>query len=155
MSSEMQLYSVASLLRRGRALDQLSTGLTLLGALYGLGQYLLASVTLGGLILSLALVLLGLVEKYLALRVAFDADLFQRVADSPASLEHSTQALDQALDQALGALGLQPVEKGGRPWDQRSRGALGLLRRQALLLAAQVLVLLSLILASPWLTFAG
>ncbi|BAQ77854.1 uncharacterized protein POS17_6160 [Pseudomonas sp. Os17] len=151
MSSEMQLYSVASLLRRGRALDQLSTGLTLLGALYGLGQYLLASVTLGGLILSLALVLLGLVEKYLALRVAFDADLFQRVADSPASLEHSTQALDQAL----GALGLQPVEKGGRPWDQRSRGALGLLRRQALLLAAQVLVLLSLILASPWLTFAG
>ncbi|AXK54748.1 MULTISPECIES: hypothetical protein [Pseudomonas] len=151
MSSEMQLYSVASLLRRGRALDQLSTGLTLLGALYGLGQYLLASVSLGGLIVSLALVLLGLVEKYLALRVAFDADLFQRVADSPASLEHSTQALDQAL----GALGLQPVEKGGRPWDQRSRGALGLLRRQALLLAAQVLVLLSLILASPWLTFAG
>ncbi|MDP4570906.1 hypothetical protein Q8O96_17755 [Pseudomonas sp. LPH60] len=151
MSSEMQLYSVASLLRRGRALDQLSTGLTLLGALYGLGQYLLASVSLGGLIVSLALVLLGMVEKYLALRVAFDADLFQRVADSPASLEHSTQALDQAL----GALGLQPVEKGGRPWDQRSRGALGLLRRQALLLAAQVLVLLSLILASPWLTFAG
>ena len=151
MSTEMQLYSVASLLRRGRALDQLSTGLTLLGALYGLGQYLLTSVTLGGLLVSLALVLLGLVEKYLALRVAFDADLFQRVADSPASLEHSTQALDQAL----GALGLQPVEKGGRPWDQRSRGALGLLRRQALLLAAQVLVLLSLILASPWLTFAG
>lgn len=151
MSSEMQLFSVASLLRRGRALDQLSTGLTLLGALYGLAQYLLASVTLGGLIVSLALVLLGLVEKYLALRVAFDADLFQRVADSPTSLEHSTQALDQAL----GALGLQPAEKGGRPWDQRSRGALGLLRRQALLLAAQVLTLLSLILASPWLTFAG
>lgn len=151
MSSEMQLFSVASLLRRGRALDQLSTGLTLLGALYGLAQYLLASVTLGGLIVSLALLLLGLVEKYLALRVAFDADLFQRVADSPTSLEHSTQALDQAL----GALGLQPAEKGGRPWDQRSRGALGLLRRQALLLAAQVLTLLSLILASPWLTFAG
>ena len=61
----------------------------------------------------------------------------------------------RALDQALGALGLQPVEKGGRPWDQRSRGALGLLRRQALLLAAQVLVILSVILVSPWLTFAG
>ncbi|MGC5701717.1 hypothetical protein J4P02_16080 [Pseudomonas sp. NFXW11] len=151
MSSEMQLYSVASLLRRGRALDQLSTGLTLLGALYGLGQYLLASVSLGGLLVSLALVLLGLVEKYLALRVAFDAELFQRVADAPVPLEHSTQALDQALS----ALGLQPAERGGRPWDQRSRGALGLLRRQALLLAAQVLVLLSVILVSPWLTFTG
>ncbi|MEX5612985.1 hypothetical protein ABFV58_33530, partial [Pseudomonas protegens] len=112
MSTEMQLYSVASLLRRGRALDQLSTGLTLLGALYGLGQYLLTSVTLGGLLVSLALVLLGLVEKYLALRVAFDADLFQRVADAPTTLEHSTQALDQALS----ALGLQPAQRGGRPW---------------------------------------
>lgn len=151
MSTEMQLYSVASLLRRGRALDQLSTGLTLLGALYGLGQYLLTSVTLGGLLVSLALVLLGLVEKYLAMRVAFDADLFQRVADAPTTLEHSTQALDQALS----ALGLQPAQRGGRPWDQRSRGALGLLRRQALLLAAQVLVILSVILVSPWLTFAG
>lgn len=151
MSTEMQLYSVASLLRRGRALDQLSTGLTLLGALYGLGQYLLTSVTLGGLLVSLALVLLGLVEKYLALRVAFDADLFQRVADAPTTLEHSTQTLDQALS----ALGLQPAQRGGRPWDQRSRGALGLLRRQALLLAAQVLVILSVILVSPWLTFAG
>jgi len=151
MSAEMQLYSVASLLRRGRALDQLSTGLTLLGALYGLGQYLLASVTLGGLFLSLALVLLGLAEKYLALRVAFDADLFQRVADAPASLEHSTQAMDQALN----ALGLQPAQGAGRPWDQRSRGALGLLRRQALLLATQVLVIVSVILVSPWLTFAG
>ncbi|BCQ65976.1 MULTISPECIES: hypothetical protein [Pseudomonas] len=151
MSTEMQLYSVASLLRRGRALDQLSTGLTLLGALYGLGQYLLTSVTLGGLLVSLALVLLGLVEKYLALRVAFDADLFQRVADAPTTLEHSTQALDQALS----ALGLQPAQRGGRPWDQRSRGALGLLRRQALLLATQVLVILSVILVSPWLTFAG
>ncbi|AAY95386.1 hypothetical protein D3X12_04395 [Pseudomonas protegens] len=151
MSTEMQLHSVASLLRRGRALDQLSTGLTLLGALYGLGQYLLTSVTRGGLLVSLALVLLGLVEKYLALRVAFDADLFQRVADAPTTLEHSTQALDQALS----ALGLQPAQRGSRPWDQRSRGALGLLRRQALLLAAQVLVILSVILVSPWLTFAG
>lgn len=151
MSTEMQLYSVASLLRRGRALDQLSTGLTLLGALYSLGQYLLTSVTLGGLLVSLALVLLGLVEKYLALRVAFDADLFQRVADAPTTLEHSTQALDQALS----ALGLQPAQRGGRPWDQRSRGALGLLRRQALLVAAQVLVILSVILVSSWLTFAG
>lgn len=60
MPNDMQLYNVASLLRRGQALDQLSTGLTLLGALYGLGQYLLASVTLGGLLLSIALVVLGL-----------------------------------------------------------------------------------------------
>ena len=78
-------------------------------------------------------------------------DRFQRVADAPTTLEHSTQALDQALS----ALGLQPAQRGGRPWDQRSRGALGLLRRQALLLAAQVLVILSVILVSPWLTFAG
>ena len=36
MPADMQLQVVASLLRRGRSLDQLSTGLTLLGVLFGI-----------------------------------------------------------------------------------------------------------------------
>ena len=36
MPADMELQVVASLLRRGRSLDQLSTGLTLLGVLFGL-----------------------------------------------------------------------------------------------------------------------
>jgi hypothetical protein len=80
MPADMELQVVASLLRRGRSLDQLSTGLTLLGVLFGLAQLLLASVAPICLLLSLWMIILGLLQKYWALRVAFDADLFALLA---------------------------------------------------------------------------
>ncbi|XVN14328.1 hypothetical protein QZH47_25200 [Pseudomonas corrugata] len=150
MSSDMQLHAVASLLRRGHSLDQFSTGLTLLAALLGLGQWLVGSVDPWLLLFSITLFSLGVLQKYWALRVAFDADLFQRVADGIQPLAERTQALDQALS----TLGLQPA-RGGRPWSERSHGALRLLRRQSLLLAAQIVLTLGFILASPWLAFTG
>ena len=137
MPADMELQIVASLLRSGRSLDQLSTGLTLLGVLFGLAQLLLA----------LWMIVLGLLQKYWALRVAFDADLFALLA------RDTTRTPD--LDQALQTLGLQSPKRAGRPWTERSRGALKLLRKQAWLLGAQALLTLGVILASPWLPFAG
>lgn len=151
MATDMQLHAVASLLRRGRSLDQLSTGLSLFGVALGLSPWWLATFNPWLLCFGATLLVVGLLEKYWALRVAFDADLFQRVADDPQPLAERTQALDLALS----ALGLQPAARAGRPWPERTRGALGLLRRQALLLAVQVLLTLGFILASPWLAFAG
>ena len=150
MSSEMQLHIVASLLRRGKALDNLSTGLTLLGLAFGLVQLLITPMPLL-LILSAAIVLLGLIEKYYALRVAFDADLFQAVASDETQLAERTLALDQALV----ALKFQPVDKSGRPWALRSKGALKLLRQQLLFVAVQLLVMLGAILIFPWLSFTA
>jgi hypothetical protein len=147
----MQLQVTASLLRRGDLLDRLSTGFTLLGALLGLSQYVLTSPGFWGVTCGSGLLVLGLWQKYWAVRVAFDADLFRRLAESAADLGERTQALDQALI----ALNLQPAERSGRTWDQRIAGALKLLRRQALLVAAQVLLTLVFILATPWLAVAG
>ena len=147
MISDMELHTVASLLLRGHSLDQLSTGLTLLGALLGLGQWLVGVIDPWLLLLSVALLVLGMLEKYWALRVAFDADLFQRMADSTQSLAERTYTLDQALT----ALGLQPAARAGRLWTERRHGALLLLRRQSRLLAVQVVLVLGFILASPWL----
>ncbi|SDA91176.1 hypothetical protein SAMN03159443_04552 [Pseudomonas sp. NFACC15-1] len=147
MISDMELHTVASLLRRGHSLDQLSTGLTLLGALLGLGQWLVGVIDPWLLLLSVALLVLGVLEKYWALRVAFDADLFQRMADSTQSLAERTYTLDQALI----SLGLQPAARAGRLWTERRHGALLLLRRQSRLLAVQVVLVLGFILASPWL----
>lgn len=147
MPADMHLQVVASLLRRGRSLDQLSTGLTLLGVLFGLAQLLMASITPIGLMLSLWIIILGLLQKYWALRVAFDADLFALMAVDT--------NLTADLDQALQAHGLQAANRAGRPWSERSRGALNLLRRQAYLLAAQMLLTVTVILVSPWLPFAG
>ncbi|WP_420230914.1 hypothetical protein ACN079_16090 [Pseudomonas sp. ABY48] len=147
MITDMELHTVASLLRRGHSLDQLSTGLTLLAALVGLGQWLVGVIDPWLLFLCAALFVLGVLEKYWALRVAFDADLFQRMADSSQSLAERTYELDQALT----ALGLQLAERAGRLWTERRHGALLLLRRQSRLLAAQVVLTLGFILASPWL----
>ncbi|WP_338488948.1 hypothetical protein VRB78_24955 [Pseudomonas trivialis] len=147
MPADMELQVVASLLRRGRSLDQLSTGLTLLGVLFGLAQVLMASISPICLLLSLWMVIFGLLQKYWALRVAFDADLFTLLA------RDTGRTAD--LDQALQALGLQSAKRAGRSWIERRRGALKLLRKQAWLLGAQALLTLGVILASPWLPFAG
>ena len=147
MPADMQLQVVASLLRRGRSLDQLSTGLTLLGVLFGLAQLLMVSITPICLLLSLWMIILGLLQKYWALRVAFDADLFALMAKD---IERTGE-----LDQSLQTLGLQPANRASRHWTERQRGALKLLRKQAYLLGAQVLLTLAVILASPWLPFAG
>ncbi|NWE25681.1 hypothetical protein [Pseudomonas gingeri] len=150
MSADMPLQVVASLLRRGRSLDQLSTGLTLLGVLLGLTPLLIGTISHWCLLLSAWLVLSGLLQKYWAFRVAFDADLFQLMAGEPSVLGDRTEALDQALHD----LDLQPRQVPTRPWAERSRGALGLLKRQALLLIVQISLPLIVILASPWLPFA-
>jgi len=151
MSSDIELHTVASLLRRGQSLDQLSTGLTLLAGLIGLAQWLVGSVDPWLLLLSFGVFVLGMQEKYLAFRVAFDADLFQIVADASKPLTERTQALDEALAN----LGLQPVERGGRSWPERSHGSMRLLRRQAWLVAIQALLTVSFVLASPWLVYSG
>lgn len=122
----------AALLRQGRLLDGCSGALLLLGAAFALAQLMgtpqdpwLAAICLG-------LVLAGLVQKYWALRVAFDAELFER-------LDRLTLA---ELDAALLSLGLLADGKGGRALGERCQGALRLLRNQALLLGLQTLLLL-------------
>lgn len=145
MNADLQLHIIASLLRRGRTLDSLSTGLTLLSIALGLSQLWLPP---SGLLMSwvVLLVVLGVGEKYYAVRVAFDAELFQKLADDPANLTRNTRALDQALE----ALSLQPADKAGRAWPLRSQGALKLLRQQVLLLALQIMLLLGALLIFPW-----
>lgn len=147
MNTELSLTVIASLLRRGRSLDNLSSGLTLLSLALGLTQLWAATPSLVLLATVVLLLLSGLIEKYYALRVAFDADLFQALADDSRPLADKTQALDQAL----ASLGLQPADKAGRSWALRSQGALKLLRQQVLFVALQVVLLLGVLLIFPWL----
>ena len=151
MSHEMQLHIVASLLRRGKALDNLSTGLTLLCVGFGLVQLLITVPNALLMVVVVIGVLLGILEKYYAIRVGFDADLFHMVASDPQWLTDRTAAMDDALAQ----LGLVPVDKNARSWASRSQGALKLLRQQLLFLAVQLLVLLSAIVIFPWLSFTS
>lgn len=151
MASEMSLLLIASLLRRGRQIDQLSTGLTLLGLAGGLLPLLIGR---GNLLMALPCVLLilfGLVQKYWAIRVALDAELFATLAADPTQ----RQARLAELDAALVELHLQPATQAARPWDARILGAWRLLRLQALWLGIQLFLALIMILVVPWFSFAG
>lgn len=151
MASEMSLLLIAGLLRRGRQLDQLSTGLTLLGLAGGLLPLLIGR---GNLLMALPcvlLILLGVVQKYWAIRVALDAELFATLAADPTL----RQARIAELDAALVELHMQPATQAARPWDARIRGAYRLLRWQALWLGVQLFLALIMILVVPWFSFAG
>ncbi|MFV3304969.1 hypothetical protein ACNFBT_06785 [Pseudomonas sp. NY15181] len=138
MSVDPGLILVASLLRRGSSLNGLSSALTVLALALGFYGVLMASASLAFSLSMALLVLLGLAQKFYAMRVALDADLFQAMANAGDALPERTKQLDDALTTYAGV----PAEKAGRPWAERSRGALALLRRQALLCAAQWLVAL-------------
>jgi len=76
---------------------------------------------------------LGIVEFWLAARVALDAELFDVLAVRPSDLA--------GFDRAMQSLGLMPPAKANRPLTDRIRGALRLLKLQALTLGLQVAVL--------------
>ncbi|MDZ5604675.1 hypothetical protein SJI00_18055 [Pseudomonas sp. RP23018S] len=142
----MKLFLVASLLRRGAQLERLSDGITLVALAYACTPLLglpLPPLACAGAGL---LVVLGLAHKYWALRVALDAELFMRIAQSGPTLAVETQALDEALHD----LHLKPKSATPRDWPSRSQGALILLRRQALCFGLQTLLLLASLLTLPF-----
>lgn len=151
MSDDTALALVASLLRRGRQVERLSDAISLLALAYGLAPLAGAPVHALGALLCAVVLMAGLLQKFWAMRVALDAELFDRMAAQPELQAARTQALDQALRD----LGLKPAGADQRDWPARSRAALGLLRRQLLCFAAQVVLALAGLLLLPWLTFAG
>jgi hypothetical protein len=151
MATEMQLFTLASLLRRGRALDRLSSTHSLVALLIGLAPLLGATAQPLSALFCTLLLALGLGQKYWALRVALDAELFQQLAGRVDQLATHTADLDQTLAQ----LKLQPANQSARGWNERGLGALRLLRQQVLWLLAQLLLAILIMLGLPWLSITG
>lgn len=139
MTSNMHLQLVAILLRRGVALDHLSSVLTLLALLIGLAPIFAIAIEPLALLTAILTVLLGLAEKYWAQRVAIDAELFSVLASQVHDYDTKVSDLDKALDE----LGLAPAPTTPRSLAERSCGALRLLRWQAICLGAQCLLTLT------------
>lgn len=136
MTTSFDLHAMALLLRQGRRLNSFSlgllalTGLWLLFAAFGYGAMRGAGYLLGGSIMA------GLLQFYYATRVDFDAGLLMWAAR-----ERDLADAAATLDASMQALNLVPPERGGRDWSERIGGARRLLLRQALSLAAQLLLL--------------
>jgi hypothetical protein len=134
-AAHMMLETASALLQQGRAIDGLSRLLTVAALVLLIGASALG-VASPALAVALALaVLAGLAEAYYAIRVGFDAALFDRLR------ERATIDL-AALDVALAQLGLLPASKGGRPLEQRIAGAQRLFYEQGVALVTQVAILL-------------
>lgn len=133
----------AASLGHARSLDRLSQGLLLLALaallVPGLGA------TACGLLLA-SLIPAG-IQAYHAFRCGLDARLFAHWARHWPTAGSQPDADLHAFDQALAAcFGMRPGARTPRPLDDRARGALRLLRRQALALACQgALVLAALV----------
>jgi hypothetical protein len=127
------LRCAGTLLDQGRVVDRLSRALTaatlILLLVYSgaVGRPSWAQVAVATLI-----ALAGLGQVYFAMRVGFDAALFQQLAGGCEEPDFA------GTDAALTRLGLLPATKVGRPIEARVAGARRLLRLQAMGLAAQV-----------------
>ena len=157
MPSDLGLLTLASVLRRGRQLDHLSSSITIIALAWGLLQWPMGFGTRVGSALATLLVLVGVLQKIWAMRVALDADLFDALGRG--DLEHHTDdVMTDALTHRLAAMdamlvgtGLMPARLAGRPLAPRTQGALRLLVIQAALVGFQVALTLSSLLAMPWL----
>lgn len=120
----VRLRVLLGFLRAGRVLDHGSSVL-LVGALL-LGPVVGAGPAVG---FFSGAVLLGLLEKYLAWRVALDAEFFALLLEQPGR----EAAFDAALAEFMG----RPAVAETRPMASRWQGARRLVRQQAAVLAAQ------------------
>ena len=116
-SEHAQVLVSARFLRAAQSVDWLSMGLTLIAAFN----------------FEVVGVILGLIAKLFAFRIAFDAGLLEDIA--------SDRLTTSAFDDAALSLGLMPQRKTSRPWDARCRGAMRLVWVFAMVVAAQVVAL--------------
>jgi hypothetical protein len=117
-------HIAAAVLRRGAMVHAVSAALTVGGIALTVVSRSLWPV--GG-----AVVAIGLVEFWLAARVAIDADLFAALGEDDLA----------QFDEAMRRLGLMPGSKADRPMEARIRGALRLLKLQVALLLLQIAAL--------------
>lgn len=125
----VRLRVLLGFLKAGRVLDHGSSVLLLATLLLGMqARSWPMGLALGGALL------LGLVEKYLAWRVALDVEFF--------TLLHEQPGQETAFDAELAAFLGRPMAVGTRSMVSRWQGARRLVRAQALALGAQAVVLL-------------
>jgi hypothetical protein len=126
------LATTAALLDQGRLIDGLSRMLTA-AALIGLMLWpVFGHPPLAAIAVLVLVALAGAVELVFAVRVAFDATLFHRLA-----IEAGAPSFGD-LDAALVRLALMPPGKAGRPAAERALGAKRLLAWQGAALVAQL-----------------
>jgi len=134
------ISSTIALLRQYRLLHGFSVMITLSAIVVLLFMALGHELSRYGIGVVVLVIVAGVVEIFLALRVAFDIELLNGLRHTQEEGEGG-QALAR-LDQSLLRLNLIANDKSGRDLDSRLAGCFRLFRRQALCCGIQVFILL-------------
>lgn len=146
MTSPVSFELQAAILRRGKLLDHCSSVLTVIALLAGLSPLLGIDMPPGMTVAWITISVMGLAEKYWAMRVMVDAELFSWLGRHADHVNQHTHELDEAL----AALGLKSRTARSRDWTDRGKGAMSLLYRQLSCLLVQSLLILILTLCLSW-----
>lgn len=146
-TNQTNLFTIAFLLAKGKIIDRFSTVLTTIFLITSLLLVYTDTNKLFSLI-SLAIFLIGVIEKYYAIRTQLDSELFSFLSKHPAQLSENLQQLDNTLS----SLGLLKKTHSAPPLITRQHGAMRLLKKQACYCLVQILAALLLIILTCLIT---
>ena len=138
----VRITSCANILSQYRNIHWFSSGLTAAAALALLIAQTMNHITIYWLSSAVLMIILGVFETVLAVRVGFDAALLRQLTERPYSDKRLVE-----LDHALLQLKLLPAHKAGRALETRLSGCLTLFKQQVGVCGLQVVCLLSAALA--------
>ncbi|SIS96577.1 hypothetical protein [Neptunomonas antarctica] len=151
MSQQMSVLLQVSLLKCGVAIDRTSLGFTLLSIVMSFLQRSLLINTFQMIAFGI-IVLVGIMQKYYAIRVSIDAEIFaQLVPLITARREVKAGEIEselQDLDSAMLHLGLIKANEGTRSLRDRCQGAFRLFKGQVACLSIQGVLLLGILLVN-------
>lgn len=127
------------LLGQYNSLHLLSCSMTAAGALALFFTLIMQVYSIYVSVMLVILVLFGVLETFLAVRVGFDKALLSHLAVKSEITDDDLAALDEALAH----LKLRSNPETGRPLESRLNGSMRLFRQQARLCGAQVALLLA------------
>ena len=131
------IAATAALLDQHRRIDGVSRAFTAAGCVTILIGQTVISPPRWTVVAAAIVVLAGLAEAYFAIRIGFDAALFQRVANTPGRVDFGP------MDAALMRLGFRADTGSSRPVDSRIAGTMRLFWLQTVALGMQVLAVLA------------
>ncbi|HEY5601515.1 MAG TPA: hypothetical protein VIM41_00240 [Gammaproteobacteria bacterium] len=137
-SDPVRIQTCVSLLEQHRHLHLLSCGTSVASMLALLMMLITSTDTLVWLMVLAVVILLGVYETFLAVRIGFDTDLLHRLASHGSVTDKELRALDEALSYFK----LRPESKAGRPLEKRLAGSLALFKQQAWVCGFQLIPLL-------------
>jgi len=139
--NQTTLVLINNLLKQGKNIDIASTLITIIAIVICCIPLLLQKTAFIGTsgLFAMLVFCLWLIQKYYAIRISIDMNLFAYLAIHSQSANERINELDDCLTH------LKLKKKANHNWSERQRGALNLIKKQIVFFAGQVILFLILL----------